>query len=174
MSAITNYRDRNTCVLFGDAAGAVLLEPTEEDEIGIIDCILHSDGAGAEFLHMKAGGSKIPATLETVASDWHYIYQDGKAVFKLAVQKMADVAEQVLLRNSYSGKDLKLLVPHQANLRIIDAAVKRLGIDYVLTNRVEHHNGLLTGKVEVLVGWGEKVKELEQIVEHFSVRVLRD
>ncbi len=130
MSAITNYRDRNTCVLFGDAAGAVLLEPTEEDDIGIIDCILHSDGSGAEFLHMKAGGSKIPATLETVANDWHYIYQDGKAVFKLAVQKMADVAEQVLIRNSYSGKDLKLFVPHQANLRIIDAAVKRLGIDY--------------------------------------------
>lgn len=130
MSAITNYTDRNTCVLFGDAAGAVLLEPTQEDEIGIIDSMLYSDGAGAEYLHMKAGGSKFPATLETVANDWHYIYQDGKAVFKLAVQKMADVSEQVLTRNSYSGKDLKLLVPHQANLRIIDAAVKRLGIDY--------------------------------------------
>jgi len=130
MSAITNYQDRNTCVLFGDAAGAVLLEPSEDGEIGIIDCLLHSDGAGADFLHMKAGGSKIPATLETVANDWHYIYQDGKAVFKLAVQKMADVSEQVLTRNNYSGKDLKLLIPHQANLRIIDAAVKRLGIDY--------------------------------------------
>lgn len=130
MSAITNYKDRNTCVLFGDAAGAVLLEPTEEDNIGILDCLLNSDGGGAEFLNMKAGGSKFPATLETIASDWHYIYQDGKAVFKLAVQKMADVAEQVLVRNSYSGKDLKLLVPHQANLRIIDAVVRRLGIDY--------------------------------------------
>ena len=130
MSAITNYKDRNTCVLFGDAAGAVLLEPTEEDDIGILDCLLNSDGGGAEFLNMKAGGSKFPATLETIASDWHYIYQDGKAVFKLAVQKMADVAEQVLVRNSYSGKDLKLLVPHQANLRIIDAVVRRLGIDY--------------------------------------------
>jgi 3-oxoacyl-[acyl-carrier-protein] synthase-3 len=129
MSSITNYRDRNTCVLFGDAAGAVLLEPTEEDDYGIIDFLLHSDGTGAEYLHMKAGGSKYPATVETVANDWHYIYQDGKTVFKFAVQKMADVAEQVLKRNSYSGKDVKLFVPHQANLRIIDAAAKRLGLD---------------------------------------------
>lgn len=129
MSSITNYHDRNTCVLFGDAAGAVLLEPTEEDDIGIIDFLLYSDGTGAEYLHMKAGGSKYPATVETVANDWHYIYQDGKTVFKFAVQKMADVAEKVLVRNSYSGKDVKLLVPHQANLRIIDAAAKRLGLD---------------------------------------------
>jgi 3-oxoacyl-[acyl-carrier-protein] synthase-3 len=129
MSSITNYRDRNTCVLFGDAAGAVLLEPSEEEGIGILDFLLHSDGTGAEFLHMKAGGSKYPATVETVANDWHYIYQDGKTVFKFAVQKMADVAEQVLNRNSYTGKDVTLLVPHQANLRIIDAAAKRLGLD---------------------------------------------
>ena len=129
MSSITNYRDRNTCVLFGDAAGAVLLEPSEEDGIGILDFLLHSDGTGAEYLHMKAGGSKYPATVETVANDWHYIYQDGKTVFKFAVQKMADVAEKVLTRNSYTGKDVKLLVPHQANLRIIDAVAKRLGLD---------------------------------------------
>jgi 3-oxoacyl-[acyl-carrier-protein] synthase-3 len=129
MSAITNYSDRNSCVLFGDAAGAVLLEPAPDDESGIIDFILHSDGSGAEFLHMKAGGSKYPATVETVANDWHYIYQDGKTVFKFAVQKMADIAEEVLTRNNYSGKDVKLMVPHQANLRIIDAAAKRLGLD---------------------------------------------
>ncbi len=129
MSSITNYRDRNTCVLFGDAAGAVLLEPAEEGDIGVIDFLLHSDGTGAEYLHMKAGGSKFPATVETVANDWHYIYQDGKAVFKFAVQKMADVAEQVLTRNSYTGKDVKMLVPHQANLRIIDAVARRLGLD---------------------------------------------
>jgi len=140
--------------LFGDAAGAVLLEPTQEDDIGIIDCLLHSDGAGADFLHMKAGGSKIPATLETVASDWHYIYQDGKAVFKLAVQKMADVAEKVLTRNSYSGKDLTLLVPHQANLRIIDAAVKRLGIDYdkVAINIAKYGN---TTAATIPLAWSE-------------------
>jgi len=129
MSSITNYRDRNTCVLFGDAAGAVLLEPTEDENIGILDFLLHSDGSGSEYLHLKAGGSKYPATVETVANDWHYLYQDGKTVFKFAVQKMADVAEQVLVRNSYTGKDVTLLVPHQANLRIIDAVAKRLGLD---------------------------------------------
>jgi 3-oxoacyl-[acyl-carrier-protein] synthase-3 len=129
MSSITNYRDRNTCVLFGDAAGSVLLEPTEDENTGVIDFLLHSDGSGADYLHMKAGGSKYPASVETVANDWHYIYQDGKTVFKFAVQKMADVAEQVLKRNSYSGKDVKLLVPHQANLRIIDAVARRLGLD---------------------------------------------
>ncbi len=129
MSSITNYNDRNNCILFGDAVGAVLLEPTGDENIGILDFILHSDGSGAESLHMKAGGSKFPSTVETVANDWHYIYQDGKTVFKLAVQKMADVAEQVLIRNSYTGDDVKLLVPHQANLRIIDAAAKRLGLD---------------------------------------------
>ena len=129
MSSITNYRDRNTCVLFGDAAGAVLLEPTEDMNMGILDFILHSDGSGAEYLHMKAGGSKYPATVETVANDWHYLYQDGKTVFKFAVQKMADVAEQVLTRNGLSGKDVKMMVPHQANLRIIDAVAKRLGLD---------------------------------------------
>jgi 3-oxoacyl-[acyl-carrier-protein] synthase-3 len=129
MSSITNYRDRNTCVLFGDAAGTVLLEPSEDDKLGVLDFSLHSDGRGADYLHMKAGGSKFPATLETVANDWHYIYQDGKTVFKFAVQNMADVAEQLLKRNSYSGKDVKLLIPHQANLRIIDAAAKRLGLE---------------------------------------------
>lgn len=136
MSSITNYRDRNTCVLFGDAAGAVMLEPSEDENIGVIDSILHSDGSGADYLHMKAGGSKYPATLETVANDWHYIYQDGKAVFKFAVHNMADIAVKVLERNSYSGKDVTLLVPHQANLRIIDAVVKRLGLkpDQVMIN----------------------------------------
>jgi 3-oxoacyl-[acyl-carrier-protein] synthase-3 len=136
MSAITNYTDRNTCVLFGDAAAAVLLEPTSDENTGILDFILKSDGSGAEYLHMKAGGSKYPATVETVANDWHYIYQDGKTLFKFAVQKMADVAEDVLTRNNYSGKDVKLLIPHQANLRIIDAAAKRLGLskDQVMVN----------------------------------------
>jgi len=128
MSAITNYNDRNTCVLFGDAAGAILLEPTDDSSTGVLDFILHSDGSGAEFLHMKAGGSKYPATLETVANDWHYIYQDGKTVFKFAVTNMADIAVKVLERNNFSGKDVSLFVPHQANLRIIDAAVKRLGL----------------------------------------------
>ncbi len=130
MSAITNYRDRNTCVLFGDAAGAVLLEPTEEENVGIMDFMLFSDGSGAEYLKMKAGGSLFPASLETVVNDWHYVYQDGKTVFKFAVTKMAEVSVNILEKHGLSGKDLTLFVPHQANLRIIDAAVKRLGIDY--------------------------------------------
>ena len=130
MTSITNYRDRNTCVLFGDAAGAVLLEPSEDDEIGLLDFMLHSDGSGAEYLMLKGGGSLNPASLETIANDWHFIYQDGKSVFKFAVTKMADVAVKILERNKYSGADIKLLIPHQANLRIIDGTVKRLGIDY--------------------------------------------
>ncbi|HHJ52996.1 MAG TPA: ketoacyl-ACP synthase III [Caldithrix abyssi] len=130
MSAIVNYRDRNTCVLFGDAAGAVLLEPAENDEIGIMDSMLFSDGSGADYLLMKAGGSLYPASLETVANDWHFIYQDGKSVFKFAVTKMAEVSVDILKKNGFTGEDLTLFVPHQANLRIIDAAVKRLGIDY--------------------------------------------
>lgn len=130
MSAITNYRDRNTCVLFGDAAAAVLLEPTEDEDKGIIDFMLFSDGSGADYLKMKAGGSLFPASLETVVNDWHYIYQDGKTVFKFAVTKMAEVSVNILEKHGLSGKDLTLFVPHQANLRIIDAAVKRLGIDY--------------------------------------------
>ncbi|MBN1407455.1 MAG: ketoacyl-ACP synthase III [Calditrichaceae bacterium] len=130
MTSITNYRDRNTCVLFGDAAGAVLLEPSEDDDIGLLDFMLHSDGSGAEYLMLKGGGSLNPASLETIANDWHFIYQDGKSVFKFAVTKMAEVAVNILERNNYSGKDIKMLIPHQANLRIIDGTVKRLGIDY--------------------------------------------
>lgn len=130
MTSIVNYRDRNTCVLFGDAAGAILLEPIEDEDVGIIDTMLFSDGSGAEFLHMKAGGSLNPASLETLVSDWHFIYQDGKQVFKFAVTKMAEVSVDILERNGYHGTDLTLFIPHQANLRIIDGTVKRLGIDY--------------------------------------------
>jgi 3-oxoacyl-[acyl-carrier-protein] synthase-3 len=141
MSAIVNYRDRNTCVLFGDAAGAVLLEPVRNDN-GIMDIILHSDGSGAEHLFMKAGGSKYPATVETIANDWHYIYQDGRTVFKFAVTNMADVSAKVLDNNNYTGKDVKLFIPHQANLRIIDAAVKRMGLtsDQVMINIDKYGN----------------------------------
>lgn len=129
MSSIVNYKDRNTCVLFGDAAAAVLIEPAEEDDFGFVDFMLHSDGSGAEYLKILGGGSLNPATLETVANDWHYLYQDGKSVFKFAVQRMADVSVKILEKNGYHGRDLDLFVPHQANLRIIDAAVKRLGMD---------------------------------------------
>ncbi len=130
MSSITDYTDRNSCILFGDAAAAVLLEPSDDASIGILDHILYSDGQGEEFLHMKGGGSLNPPTHETVNQKWHYIYQDGKAVFKVAVIGMADVSEEILKRNNLTGNDIDYFVPHQANLRIIDAAANRMGIDY--------------------------------------------
>lgn len=136
MSAIVDYQDRNTCILFGDAAGAVLVEPTESDELGIDDYIMHVDGSGVEYLFMKAGGSLYPATRDTVDKREHYLYQDGKPVFKFAVTGMTDVAKRLMERNGLTGKDIKLLVPHQANLRIIDAVSSRLGLtpDQVVIN----------------------------------------
>ncbi len=129
MSSITDYTNRNTCILFGDAAAAVLLEPTDEKGYGILDQCLYSDGSGGAYLHMKGGGSLNPPTHETVDKGMHYIYQDGKSVFKSAVVGMADVAEEIMERNSLKGKDIAWLVPHQANLRIIDATAERMGID---------------------------------------------
>lgn len=130
MSSITDYTDRNNCILFGDAAAAVLLEPSNDENLGILDHIFYSDGTGEEALHMKGGGSLNPPTRETVDKKWHYIYQDGKAVFKVAVIGMADVSEEILKRNNLTGNDIDYFVPHQANLRIIDAAANRMGIDY--------------------------------------------
>lgn len=131
MSAIVDYTDRTTCVLFGDAAGAVLLEPseTDDDEVGIIDYILKSDGSGGEHLHMMGGGSLHPATYETVDNKMHYIFQDGPTVFKFAVTKMADVSAEILEKQNLKGKDIKYFIPHQANLRIVDAAAKRMGLE---------------------------------------------
>jgi len=127
MSSITDYTNRDTCVLFGDAAGAVVLEPTPEgDNSGIIDHILRMDGSGKDFLYMLGGGSLHPATHETIDQKMHYIYQEGKTVFKFAVKGMADVSVELLERNGLSGKDVKLFIPHQANKRIIDASVDRL------------------------------------------------
>lgn len=128
MSSITDYSDRTTCPLFGDAAGAVLLEPTTED-IGIIDHVFHTDGSGKPFLHMKAGGSERPASHETVDAKEHYVFQEGQTVFKFAVSHMADVAVEVMKRNNLKAKDIAWLVPHQANLRIIDATGRRMGLD---------------------------------------------
>ncbi len=128
MSSIVDYTDRNTCPIFGDGAAAVLLEPTE-DGVGIIDNELHSDGDGAQHLFMKAGGSRYPASEETVRNNWHTITQDGQAVFKAAVSNMADVAVSVMERNELKSEDINYLVPHQANLRIIDATARRMGID---------------------------------------------
>jgi 3-oxoacyl-[acyl-carrier-protein] synthase-3 len=129
MSAITNYEDRTTCVLFGDAAGAVLLEQCENDDLGIEDFILHLDGAGAESLMIAGGGSLHPASQETIDKKMHYIYQDGKTVFKHAVVGMADVSARIVERNNLRDKDIRFFIPHQANYRIIDAAAKKMGID---------------------------------------------
>jgi len=126
MSAILNYEDRNTCILFGDGAGAVLLEPSEDDS-GIIDAKLHIDGNGAQFLYMPAGGSLKPTSHETVANKEHYVIQDGQAVFKVAAKGMADVSLEILERNNFSGSDVKLFIPHQANKRIIDVSARRCG-----------------------------------------------
>lgn len=135
MSSIIDYSDRTTCILFGDGGGAVLLEPTTE-EIGIMDAILKTDGAGEQFLHMKAGGSRKPASASTVAAREHFVYQEGSSVFKFAVTNMADVSAEIMEKNNLKGDDIAWLVPHQANKRIIDATANRMGVgsDKVMLN----------------------------------------
>jgi 3-oxoacyl-[acyl-carrier-protein] synthase-3 len=128
MSAIVDYTDRTTCVLFGDGAGAVMLQPSE-DGFGVLDSIIKSDGSGQSHLFQKAGGSRYPPTHETVEKRWHYVYQDGPSVFKFAVKNMADVSAEIMERNHLAGSDVAWLVPHQANKRIIDATAHRMGID---------------------------------------------
>lgn len=127
MSSIIDYTDRNTCPIFGDGAAAVLLEPNTNG-YGVVDQILHSDGSGAQHLYMKAGGSRYPATAETVANNWHTVTQDGQAVFKAAVSNMADVSYEMMERHNLKSSDVRYLVPHQANLRIIDATAHRMGL----------------------------------------------
>ncbi|MBN3581739.1 ketoacyl-ACP synthase III [Algoriphagus aestuarii] len=141
MSSIVNYEDRTTCILFGDGAGAVLLEPTTE-ELGIMDALLHSDGSGAPYLNMKAGGSMKPATHETVDAREHFAAQEGSTVFKFAVTNMADVSAAVMERNNLTSDDVAWLVPHQANKRIIDATSSRMGIgsDKVMMNIEKYGN----------------------------------
>lgn len=141
MSAITNYEDRSTCPLFGDGAAAVLLEPTNED-VGIIDSILKVDGSGAKLLHLYAGGSLHPASYETIDKKQHFVFQEGQNVFKFAVSKMADVSVEIMQRNNLTHNDIKYLVPHQANLRIIDATARRMEInrDQVMINIEKYGN----------------------------------
>ena len=127
MSAIVDYTDRTTCIIFGDGAGAVLLEPSTEG-VGVMDSLLKSDGSGKNYLHMKAGGSLKPASVETVLAKEHFIFQEGQPVFKAAVKGMADAAYDLLQRNHLTGDDIAWLVPHQANKRIIDATANRMGL----------------------------------------------
>jgi 3-oxoacyl-[acyl-carrier-protein] synthase III len=127
MSSIIDYSDRATCIIFGDGAGAILMEPNTEG-YGLIDSILKSDGSGRHYLHQKAGGSVKPATVETVLAKEHFVYQEGQAVFKFAVKGMADVSAELMERNNLNGDDIAWLVPHQANKRIIDATRDRMGL----------------------------------------------
>lgn len=151
MSSIVNYEDRTTCVLFGDGAGAVLLEPNHEGN-GYLDEYLRSDGIGKNHLGIEAGGSVMPASEQTVAEKKHYIYQDGQVVFKFAVTHMADAAEQIMLRNELTNKDVQYLVSHQANKRIIDATARRMGIveEKVLMN-IERYGNTTAATIPLLL-----------------------
>jgi 3-oxoacyl-[acyl-carrier-protein] synthase-3 len=165
MSAIVDYTDRTTCILFGDGAGAVLLEASEE-EYGVKDSILKSDGSGAKFLHMKAGGSVKPATVETVTAKEHFVYQEGQSVFKYAVVGMADVAFDLLQRNNLTGEDMAWLVPHQANKRIIDATASRIGIptEKVMLNIMRYGN-TTSGTIPLcLWEWESKLKKGDNLI----------
>ncbi len=165
MSAIVDYSDRTTCVLFGDGGGAVLLEPNTEG-FGVLDSILRSDGSGRDFLRMKAGGSLKPASHETVAAKEHFIYQEGQAVFKFAVKGMADVSAELLERNQLTGEDIAWLVPHQANKRIIDATANRMGLsqDKVMLNIQRYGNTTAATIPLCLWEWQDKLHKGDLIV----------
>ena len=142
MSSIIDYTDRATCVIFGDGAGAVLLEAADDDSVGLIDFLHEVDGSGGCFLYMPGGGSLHPATQETIEQKMHFVHQDGQAVFKYAVRKMTEASELILKRNGFTGKDVGLFVPHQANRRIIMSAADRLGLkeDRIVINIDEYGN----------------------------------
>jgi 3-oxoacyl-[acyl-carrier-protein] synthase-3 len=162
MSSIIDYTDRNTCVIFGDGAGGVLLEPSEND-YGILDSILHIDGSGQKYLTVPAGGSAQPASKDTVEKRLHYVYQDGKTVFKFAVKNMAKVSKEILDNNGIVGSDIKLFIPHQANKRIIDAAAKRCGMkdDQVLIN-VNKYGNTTAGTIPIGIDEAWEENRLEE------------
>lgn len=165
MTSIMDYSDRTTSIIFGDGAGAVLLEPTEDGN-GIIDSVLQSDGSGREFLHQKAGGSLNPATIQTVENKMHYVYQEGRTVFKFAVSNMADAAAKIMERNNLSSDDVAWLVPHQANLRIIDATANRMGLDAskVMIN-IDRYGNTTNGTIPLcLWEWEKKLRKGDNIV----------
>ena len=165
MSAIIDYTDRNTCIIFGDGAGSVLLEPNYEG-LGVVDAILKIDGQGRHFLHQKAGGSLKPPTHETIDAKEHYVYQDGKNVYKFAVKGMAEVSAQIMERNHLTSDDVTWLVPHQANLRIIDATADRMGLDKnkVMIN-IDHFGNTTNGTLPLcLWEWENKLKKGDNLV----------
>jgi len=165
MSSIINYKDRATCIIFGDGAGAVLFEPNHEG-LGHQDEILRTDGIGRNFLKIEAGGSLHPASEETVKKEQHYVYQDGKTVFKFAVSNMADVSEKIMLRNNLSGDDVNWLVAHQANKRIIDATSKRMKLanEKVLMNIQRYGNTTSATLPLLLSDYEKKLKKGDNLV----------
>jgi 3-oxoacyl-[acyl-carrier-protein] synthase III len=165
MSSIIDYSDRTTCIIFGDGAGAILLEAVEEG-LGVRDSILKSDGSGSKFLNMKAGGSVKPATVETVLAKEHYVYQEGQAVFKFAVKGMADVSYELMERNNLTADDIAWLVPHQANLRIIDATASRMGLpkEKVMIN-IQKYGNTTAGTLPLcLWEWEKQLKKGDNII----------
>ena len=165
MSSIVDYTDRTTCVLFGDGAGAILLEPNFEG-LGVQDTILRSDGGGGEFLRQKAGGSLHPASHKTVDAREHFVYQDGQPVFKAAVKSMADVSEEIMKRNNLTADDVAWLVPHQANKRIIDATSRRMGVgDEKVMLNIEKYGNTTTGTIPLcLWDWESQLKKGDNLV----------
>ncbi|MFC2112371.1 beta-ketoacyl-ACP synthase III [Bacteroidota bacterium] len=165
MSSIVDYTDRTTCPLFGDAAACVLLEPSKED-VGIIDSMLHVDGSGAPHLHMKAGGSLRPSSHETVDRKQHYVFQEGQTVFKFAVSKMADISVEMMEKHNIAPEELAWLVPHQANMRIIEATARRMGISkgQVMINIQRYGNTTAATIPLCLWEWEEKLKKNDNII----------
>ncbi|PIP54881.1 MAG: 3-oxoacyl-ACP synthase [Bacteroidetes bacterium CG23_combo_of_CG06-09_8_20_14_all_32_9] len=165
MSSIVDYTDRAVCPIFGDGAGAIMLEPTTEN-IGIIDEILISDGAGRVHLHQKAGGSLKPASFETVAAKEHFIYQEGQPVFKWAIVKMAEVSINIMERNNITAKDLAWFVPHQANLRIIEATANRMNLNksQVMINIQKYGNTTSATLPLCLEEWEPQLKKGDNVI----------
>jgi len=165
MSSIVDYTDRATCIIFGDGAGAVLLEPTEED-LGVQDFVMKADGAGRNYLWMQGGGSILPASHQTVDDRLHYVRQEGQAVFKFAVNGMADVSAEILERNKLKGEDIQWLVPHQANKRIIDATADRVGVpeEKVMMN-IEKYGNTTGGTIPLLLwDYEKKLKKGDNLI----------
>ena len=165
MSSIVDYQDRATCIIFGDGAGAVLLEPAE-DGLGILDSKMQVDGSGRQFLHQKAGGSVKPASHATVDAREHYIFQDGQTVFKMAVSKMADVSEEIMHRNGLKSEDVTWLVPHQANMRIIEATARRMKLpkEQVMINIENYGNTTAATLPLCLWEWEPRLKKGDNII----------
>lgn len=165
MSSIIDYTDRSTCIIFGDGGGAVLLEPNNEG-YGVLDSILRSDGSGCQYLHQKAGGSRRPATIQTVEAKEHFVYQEGKAVFKFAVTNMADVSAEIMEKNGLTANDVAWLVPHQANKRIIDATAHRMGLDEskVMLN-IHKYGNTTSGTLPLcLWEWENRLKKGDNLI----------